>query len=100
MNRLSLSLGKLYSIEGTLLVTDTIIRVDDDPPEIIQDDPRALIYHSRDNMFSVAEDTKENRRKGDHQFVIELLRIISERRAIISTLIVTDIFIKTSEWNM
>lgn len=55
---------------GTLLVTDTIVRVDDEPPEIIQDDPRALLYHARENMFDVVGDTPENRRKGWRRMVL------------------------------
>jgi hypothetical protein len=48
----------------TLLVTDTIIKVEDDPPEIVQEDPRALLYHARDNRLEIVKDTKETRRKG------------------------------------
>lgn len=55
---------------GTLLVTDTVVRVDDDVPAIIQDDPRALLYHARDTMFDVVEDTPANRRKGWRRMVL------------------------------
>lgn len=54
----------------TLLVTDTIIDVTDDPPDIINEDPRALLYHARDNMFERVQDTKENRRKGWRRMVL------------------------------
>ena len=54
----------------TLLVTDTIIRVDDEPPAIIQEDPRSLIYHSRDRMSDIVDDTPENRRKGLRRMVL------------------------------
>jgi hypothetical protein len=54
----------------TLLVTDTIVRVDDEVPEIIQDDPRALLYHARDDMFQTVEDTPQNRKKGWRRMVL------------------------------
>lgn len=54
----------------TLLVTDTIIRVDNEPPAIIQDDPRSLIYHSRNKMPDIVDDTPENRRKGWRRMVL------------------------------
>ena len=54
----------------TLLVTDTVIRVDDEPPAIIQEDPRSLIYHSRDKMSDIVDDTPENRRKGWRRMVL------------------------------
>lgn len=55
---------------GTLLVTDTIVRVDDEPPAIIADDPRALLYHARDDMFQIVSDTADNRRKGWRRMVL------------------------------
>jgi hypothetical protein len=36
---------------GTLLVTDTIVKLEDEPPAIIQEDPRSILYHSRDTML-------------------------------------------------
>lgn len=49
---------------GTLLVTDAIVRVDDEPPAIINDDPRSLLYHARDDALQEVKDTPEARRKG------------------------------------
>lgn len=54
----------------TLLVTDSIVKVESEPPSIIQDDPRALLYHARDNMTEVVTDTPENRRKGWRRMVL------------------------------
>lgn len=54
----------------TLLVTDLVINVDDEPPAIIQDDPRALLYHARDTQSEVIEDTKANRLKGWRRMVL------------------------------
>lgn len=54
----------------TVVLTDTVIKVPDIPPEIIQEDPRALIFHSRDQMLDVVEDTYENRLKGWRRMAI------------------------------
>ena len=54
----------------TLLVTDAVIRVDNEAPEIIQEDPRALLYHSRDFMTEIIEDTPKNRQKGWRRMVL------------------------------
>ncbi|MBN3945152.1 MAG: DUF4336 domain-containing protein [Nostoc sp. NMS7] len=48
----------------TLLVTDSIISVPVDPPEIVQLDPYPLLFHARDNALEVIEDNEDNRRKG------------------------------------
>lgn len=54
----------------TLLVTDAVIRVDNEAPGIIQEDPRALLYHSRDCMTDVVDDTAANRQKGWRRMVL------------------------------
>lgn len=54
----------------TLLVTDAVIRVDDDAPAIIQEDPRSLLYHSRDKMTDIVDDTLLNRQKGWRRMVL------------------------------
>lgn len=48
----------------TLLVTDSIVSIEDEPPEILLDDPRALLYHARDDMLEVVQDSPEVRRRG------------------------------------
>lgn len=48
----------------TLLVTDTVLSVPEDPPAIAQLDPYPLLFHSRDNALEPMEDTEANRRKG------------------------------------
>ena len=54
----------------TLLVTDTIAKIENDPPKIVAEDPRALLYHSRDNRREIVQDTPENRRKGWRRMVL------------------------------
>jgi len=53
----------------TLLVTDTCVSVTDEPPKIIQEDPRAMLFHARDSIDEVVEDTEEARRKGWRRMV-------------------------------
>ncbi len=53
----------------TLLVTDCVCSVTQDPPKIIQEDPRALLYHARDSITDVVVDDVETRRKGWRRMV-------------------------------
>lgn len=48
----------------TLLVTDSVLSVPEEPPAIVQLDPYPLLFHAKDNAFDVVEDTQANRRKG------------------------------------
>jgi len=48
----------------TLLVTDSVLSVPEEPPEIVQLDPYPLLFHARDNALDVVEDNPANRRKG------------------------------------
>ncbi len=48
----------------TLLVTDSVLCVPEDPPEIVQLDPYPLLFHAKENAFDVVEDTEASRRKG------------------------------------
>jgi len=48
----------------TLLVTDSVLSVPEDPPAIVQLDPYPLLFHARDNAFDIAEDSQASRRKG------------------------------------
>lgn len=59
-----------HSSTRTLLVTDAVVKVEDQPPEIIDEDPRALLYHARDSVDDSIDDTEENRRKGWRRMVL------------------------------
>jgi len=53
----------------TLLVTDAVVSITADPPPIIQEDPSALLFHARDSIADVVQDTPDIRRKGWRRMV-------------------------------
>lgn len=55
---------------GTVLVTDSVIRVSEVPPAILAEDPRPLLFHARDNMLQEVQDTDDTRRKGYRRMVL------------------------------
>lgn len=69
---LDINLGKgsfgevalLHRRSHTLLVTDTVLSVSSNPPEILQLDPYPLLFHARDSALEPIEDSDANRRKG------------------------------------
>lgn len=48
----------------TLLVTDSVVSVPETPPQIVELEPYPLLFHAKDDAFSMVEDNKENRQKG------------------------------------
>jgi hypothetical protein len=58
-----------HKASKTLLVTDIVISVDKNPPPIIEEDPRALLFHARDNVTEIVADTPENRQRGWRRMV-------------------------------
>lgn len=48
----------------SLLVTDTIVAVPSEPPEIVQQDPYPLLFHAKDSGAEAIADTPANRLKG------------------------------------
>ena len=54
----------------TLLVTDIIVKVGDQPPPIILEDPRAILFHSRDEMLDEVQDIEETRLRGWRRMVL------------------------------
>ncbi|MFQ4145342.1 DUF4336 domain-containing protein [Chlorogloeopsis sp. ULAP02] len=56
--------GVFHKRSRTLLVTDSILSVPEEPPAIAQLDPYPLLFHARDNGWEASEDNPANRRKG------------------------------------
>lgn len=54
----------LHKRSRTLLLTDSILSVPEDPPDIMQLDPYPLLFHARDNALQVIENNEVNRRQG------------------------------------
>ncbi len=54
----------LHRSSRTLLLTDAVVTVPSQPPEIIASETRALLFHARDHVHDVTADTPENRLKG------------------------------------
>lgn len=48
----------------TLLVTDTLVSIPENPPEVLELDPYPLLFHARENGLESLEDSSENRQKG------------------------------------
>ncbi|MEM1369973.1 MAG: DUF4336 domain-containing protein, partial [Cyanobacteria bacterium P01_H01_bin.15] len=59
-----------HKASKSLLVTDTLIHIPQQPPEILWEDPKPLLFHSRDNIFTDERDTPENRAKGWARIVL------------------------------
>jgi hypothetical protein len=48
----------------TLLVTDSIVSVPEEPPAIVQLDSYPLLFHAKDSAYDLIADNLENRRRG------------------------------------
>ena len=73
---INLGLGRFQEIScfhketGTLHVTDALIGINSEPPEIFDYDPSPLLFHSRDRGDELLIDSPENRRKGWSRLVL------------------------------
>lgn len=54
----------LHRDTKTLIVTDTVLEVTEEVPEICDLQPEPLLYHARDTVTEVVEDTAEVRKRG------------------------------------
>lgn len=54
----------LHKRSHTLLVTDSVVSVPEDPPAIVQLDPYPLLFHAKDKASDMVADNQANRRKG------------------------------------
>ncbi|KYC36540.1 hypothetical protein WA1_43400 [Scytonema hofmannii PCC 7110] len=69
---LDINLGRGYFVEvalfhkrsRTLLLTDTILSVPEEPPAIVQLDPYPLLFHAKDSALEAIDNNEANRRKG------------------------------------
>jgi Domain of unknown function (DUF4336) len=70
LNPIDLGLGTFGEVaflerrSQTLLVTDTVLVVPEEPPAIVQLTPDALLFHAKDDAFDRVKDDRETRRKG------------------------------------
>ena len=62
-----------HKASNTLLLCDTIVAVDENPPSILVEEEeyvKALLFHARDSPLEIVDDTIENRRKGWRRIVL------------------------------
>ncbi len=70
LGSINLGLGQFAEVaffdkrSQTLLVTDTIVAIAEQPPEILQLDPYPLLFHARDSAAEPIADTEANRIRG------------------------------------
>ncbi|MGG6297871.1 DUF4336 domain-containing protein [Leptolyngbya sp. AN02str] len=73
---IGLGLGKFEEValfhrrSRTLLVTDSVVSIPNDPPAVVQLDPYPLLFHAKDSADQVVDDTPANRRKGWHRIAL------------------------------
>lgn len=54
----------LHKQSRTLLVTDAVLSIPQEPPEVVQLDPYPLLFHARNSALEPIEDSEANRRRG------------------------------------
>ena len=53
----------------SLIVTDCVCSVTKDPPKIIEEDPRAMLFHARDSINDIVVDDEATRQRGWRRMV-------------------------------
>lgn len=53
-----------HKASHTLFVTDSVLSVSEEPPNIVQIDPYPLLFHAKDDAFDVVFDNELSRRQG------------------------------------
>jgi hypothetical protein len=69
----------------TLLTVDAIVKIPTEPPAIMKEDPRALIYHARDDFSQTVVDTPAVRLKGWKRVVLFGLYFMPEALTVVDT---------------
>lgn len=59
-----------HKASKSLLVTDIVLSIPEEPPPILQLDPYPLLFHAKDHALSLVEDTEKNRKKGWKRIVL------------------------------
>ena len=73
---INLGLGRFQEVScfhkstGILHITDAIVAIEKNPPDIFDYDPTPLLFHARDRGDELLEDTIESRRKGWARLVL------------------------------
>ncbi|MDA0717147.1 MAG: DUF4336 domain-containing protein [Cyanobacteria bacterium] len=60
----------LHRASGCLLVTDALVAISDQPPELFDADPTPLLFHARDRGDAPLLDTPDCRRRGWQRLVL------------------------------
>lgn len=60
----------LHRASGSLLVTDALVGIPSEPPELFSADPTPLLFHARDRGDQPLEDSPELRRRGWWRLVL------------------------------
>ena len=73
---LDIGLGNFHEISclhkpsGALLVTDALVGIEAEPPDLFDLDPTPLLFHSRERGDELLEDSREARMKGWARLVL------------------------------
>jgi hypothetical protein len=60
----------LHKASGSLLVTDALVAIGAEPPELFEADPTPLLFHARERGDEPLIDSPEQRRKGWQRLVL------------------------------